>query len=212
MTPSPGEIRQHYNGIENVPGLHYNPTGWNSENPNFEEAIKAVRPAVIIEVGVYVGASIITTLNAAKKHGLAPIVYAVDTFHGEALKPIGHIPAWPTVPTWNRPTQMQQFLKNIHAAGFSGQVVPVQEFTAWGARILTAWGVKAQMLYIDGDHSEEGAGRDMRDYWPLLEVGGRAVGDDLGYGGVWRSVGRFAQEIGHDVRAESGQWVIDKKS
>lgn len=212
MKPTADEIRTLYAGIDKIPGLSFNAPGWNSENPNFEEAIKAVRPSVIVEAGVYLGRSCIHTLNMAKKHGLSPTLYAIDTWYGHAGQPIGHIPSWPLAPSWSAPTQMQQFLFNIKSAGFDGQVIPIQEFTFWGARILKAWGVKCQMLYLDGDHRYHGCKSDLQEYWPLLEVGGRAIGDDLHTegGGVWRAVGEFAQEIGHDVRSESGQFVIDR--
>lgn len=212
MTPNPADIRQHYVGIESLP-LSFNPTGWNSENFNFEEAIKQIRPSVIIEAGVYLGRSVSHMLTMAKKHGMSPILYAVDAWVGEAGHPIGHVPAWPTRPTWREPTQVQQFLFNIKHSGWESQVIPIQEFTSHGAAILRAWDVKADLIYLDGDHLEPGCYSDLAAYWPLLRVGGRMIGDDLnGYGGVWRAVGRFAQEHGQSVRAESGQFVIDKVS
>lgn len=214
MKPSPDEIRSIYAGIEGVIGLEVDIRGWNHENPNFEEAIKSVAPTVIIEAGSYLGASVIHMLTVAKRRGLYPLVYSVDAWHGPNGHPIGHLPESQIPASFNRPTQYQQFLRNIKSRGFDSQVIPIQAFTAWGAEILKAWGVKAQVCYLDGDHSYNGCLADLRSYWPLVEIGGRVIGDDLHYagGGVWRAVGEFASEIDHDVRSESGQFIIDKRS
>lgn len=208
--PHESEIRNIYDGVEKL-NLEVILRGWNSANPNFEEAIKVVRPSVIIEAGVYLGASVDHMLTVCKRYGLAPLVFAVDLWQGPACGPIGHLPDTIIPPrSWDAPTQFQQFAFNMKKRGWDGQVIPIQNFTHYGAAMLKKWGVTCQMLYIDGDHRREGALDDMRSYWPLLEVGGIAIGDDLGERGVMQAVSQFAEEVNHPVRPESGQWVIHK--
>ncbi len=207
--PTKAQIATYYAGIEDL-RLPVDLRGWNSENPNLAEAIKQVRPTVIVEVGCYLGASIDHYLTVAKSLGLEPTVFACDLFWGNAAQAIGHIPNFGDTIKWTPPTQMMQFLANMKSRGWDGQVVPIQNFSFWCARILSTWGVRCQMLYIDGDHGRDGALADMRNFWPLLDVGGRMIGDDLGTAGVLQAVAEFGKEVGHEVRPESGQFVIDK--
>ena len=50
-------------------------------------------------------------------------------------------------------------------------------------------------VYVDGDHSYEGASNDIRNYWPKLKPGGIMAIDDYEIGGWWRDgVVRAANE------------------
>lgn len=207
MTPTRDEIRGIYAGIESASGLGLNTQGWNSETPIFNEVIRLTNPGVIVEVGVWNGASVITMGKCCRARGLSPIIYAVDVFPGMIGERdhIGNMPFDQIPPPWRTPTRYQQFLFNIKASGFDDMVVPMPTFTRWGAKMLAFWGVEADLIYIDAGHDEDSVTGDLIDYWPILRGGGIMFFDDLGYPGVLAALGRFGQDHGLSLCIVGGQ-------
>lgn len=41
------------------------------------------------------------------------------------------------------------------------------------------WNKKFDLIYVDGDHTQDGAAKDLRDVWPLLAPGGSILIDDV---------------------------------
>ena len=78
-------------------------------------------------------------------------------------------------------------------------------------------------IYIDGDHTLEGAAEDLEAWWPKVKSGGYFAGHDYSSSlGVMKAVDGFCGENGLDVRtwaprrAEDGpmhlaDWLIEKK-
>ena len=56
--------------------------GWGGDSPAFAELIKAVRPALVIEVGTWKGASAVSMADAAEREGLSTTIVCVDTWLG----------------------------------------------------------------------------------------------------------------------------------
>jgi len=56
--------------------------GWNSEHPLLREAIRVIRPGLVIEVGVWKGASTIFIAEQLRVAGLESAVLAIGTFLG----------------------------------------------------------------------------------------------------------------------------------
>ena len=54
---------------EFIPVLAEDRQGWNSDQPAFEEIIRNLRPDIVIDVGVWKGASTILLANLLKRHG-----------------------------------------------------------------------------------------------------------------------------------------------
>ena len=186
--------------------------GWNSKKPLFDQLIEAVQPKVIIEDGVWKAASLIHMLECCAKRGLRPLAYAVDVFYGLAGMEFGDVPRDTQIPrNWNRPTMYQQFLYTIKGAGFSAQVIPVVNFSQFASHILGTWGVKACLIYIDADHSEDAVYKDIMQYWNLLRAGGVMFGDDFGgYDGVPLAVKRASDKIGVPFSVQDEQWLMPK--
>ena len=69
-----------YNGF--VPTFAEDRQGWNSEHTSFEEIIRGLRPSVVIDVGVWKGASTIYLADLMKQNAIPGVVIGVDTFLG----------------------------------------------------------------------------------------------------------------------------------
>ncbi len=54
---------------EFIPVLAEDRQGWNSDHPAFEEIIRNLRPDIVIDVGVWKGASTILLASLLKRHG-----------------------------------------------------------------------------------------------------------------------------------------------
>ena len=69
-----------------------------------------------------------------------------------------------------------------------------------------------ELLFIDGDHSYEGARRDFERWSPLVRAGGTVLFHDAvdtgGYGNVYPGVARFVSEIGSGWERRAGAGSI----
>ncbi len=126
---------------------------------------------------------------------------------------IGNPPPSPIPPHWSQPTLYEQGLFNVKASGFDDCIIPVWQLSRWGADCLRAWGVVADLIYIDGPHDEEPVLSDMNLYWDVLRPGGVMFGDDYSpsYCGVPQAVGRFSKQRGVAFHVDGSQWYLDPK-
>lgn len=217
-TPSKEEIKKIYEGIDLVEGLAYDPQGWNSDTPIFQEVIDHLHPKTIVEVGAWKGASTIHMARLCKALKLDTLIYSIDCWVG----PLG-VRLCPTPPTpipkhWSEPTFYQQYLFNIHYAGCHDCVIPFQAMTVPAARVLRDWHVQPELIYVDAAHDFQSAWDDIHAYWPLLQRGGIMLGDDYrsqpGIHDVGSAVRKFAAQnrLIHYVTNETkdAQWWIKK--
>lgn len=212
MHPGADQIRSIYAGIESVTGLRVDLQGWNVFHELMAELVHRTQPKVIVEVGVWKGASLLAMAGLCRKEGLGTILYGVDTWHGLQGAMIGWLPETAVPVHWDRPSFYQQFLFNVKRSGYDDCVVPVCAFSDWGARMLGNWQVVSDLLYVDASHDELHAYADMHAYWELLRSGGVMFGDDLtdSYPGVERAVVNFCAAKGIPWERRGGHWVIAK--
>lgn len=209
MRPSPDDIKSIYSGIQHLP-LQVDLQGWNSHGPIFEGVISRVQPKVIIEVGSWKGASAIHMARLASE----AIIYCCDVWIDPIGVGLGEFPRTQIPPRWNAPTFYFQFLFNVLASGCNDRIIPVRGLTVPIAACLGAWGVQADMIYLDASHDELSVAQDLVAYWPLLRKGGILFGDDYSnHPGVKRAVQKFARgrTINEWQAAEGSQWSFDPK-
>lgn len=185
-----------------VKPLPFDQHGW--FEPEKERAISAlcdmVRPRVVVELGSWAGKSAIWF---ARRVGPEGTVFCVDHW---ALG----------VRACDRPDVQERaprifhlFLSNMVHAGVSDRVVPVRMSTLEAASVLD---VRADMIYVDADHSEDAVYRDVLTWLPHLSEGGVICGDDwdgLCAKGVRRGVMRAAEELGRRVCADGYVWWLE---
>jgi predicted O-methyltransferase YrrM len=180
--------------------LPYSMHGWNQDSPVFAELIEKVKPKTIIEVGVWMGASLCNMLDMAKNAK----AYAVDTW-------LGSLEFWTNgAGTFDRnlmlnrgyPRCYDQFYSNIIHRGHVDRVEPIPLPSDIAAEVLCFRGIKADLIYVDASHEYERVKRDFESYLPLLSDCGAIFGDDTS----WPGVARFVHEIKAEVRGD--KWIF----
>jgi SAM-dependent methyltransferase len=196
-----------------VPTFAEDLQGWGSPHPVFEDIVLRLRPPIVIEVGVWKGATSIHLAQLLETHGVAGQVIAVDTFlgsleHGNpASENFGLIPR-----RHGMPLLYDQFLANVVRTGMSHRIVPLPQTATTGALLLRHQGVQADLIHIDASHEYDDVLQDARIYWDILTPGGYMVGDDYHpyWPGVVRAADDFAKAKDVGLEDHAGKWVVRK--
>lgn len=196
-----------------VPMFPEDRQGWNSQHPVFDQIIRAIRPGIVVDVGVWKGASTIYLAELMKSTGIAGTVIAVDTF-------LGSVEHWDRnsgfaalIPRrFGMPLLYEQFLSNVVRCGAQDRVVPLPQTSTTASLLLRRVGVQAGLIHIDASHEYEDVLRDARAYWDILLPGGFLVGDDYDqyWPGVVQAANQFATEKGLQLMTSTPKWIVRK--
>jgi cephalosporin hydroxylase len=157
----------------------------------------------VVEVGVWLGCSVIHLAKRIQEDRRSVLVYAVDTFTGadcvtdqmaDFIKLAGG-------------SLLPQFKANVREAGVENIVVPVERASP-GAADEFADGT-VDLVFLDADHTYEGVKADLAAWFPKVKSGGILAGHDLcgNYPGVWRAL----EEINLGYVEEGGSvWSLKK--
>lgn len=141
--------------------------GWFHHGTKILELIEAHRPVVCVELGTWLGASAIPVARSVRRWGGS--VTCVDLWMGEVERKAGLQPASP-------PWMLASCARHILEAGVGASMRLVLASTAEAA---AAWsGPPIDYLYVDADHSYEGAKADLEAWLPHVASGGLIAGDD----------------------------------
>ncbi|CAN6218410.1 unnamed protein product [Urochloa humidicola] len=192
------------------------PRGWGSTGAVFAELIESVRPAVIIELGAFLGASALHMAAVSRNLSLSPAILCIDDFRG-----------WPAFrdrfrrdvppPQHGDALLLPQFMANVAAAGeeAAAGVLPLPFSTASALTALCGWGVYADLIEVDAGHDFHSAWADINLAWAVLRPGGVMFGHDYFTSaddrGVRRAVTLFAKVKGLTVRPHGQHWVLSPK-
>ncbi len=152
--------------------------GWGSEHPYLVEAMDAVQPRVVVEIGVWKGGSTLTMARRLKELRLDAVVIAVDTWlgswdHWENDEWFGHLRLEKGYPTLAR-----AFMANVVKSGLQDYVVPLPLDSLNAAHVIRSFDIIPDVVHIDGGHDYEAVSADLRVWWDLLKPGGLLIGDD----------------------------------
>lgn len=140
----------------------------------FDLAQKLSDSAVVVEIGSYLGASTCFLAEGLLNSSANGHVYAVDTWTNAAMS------------EGERDTY-SEFLNNIEP--YKDIVTPLQGFSA---DISKTFHHKIDLLFVDGDHSYEGARNDLENWLPKVREGGYVVCHDYSWAkGVQRAVKEY---------------------
>lgn len=127
------------------------------------------RPHTVIEVGSYLGAS------AVKWASIAERVICVDTWLGS----YEHYNGIPRAGNGS-PDIYDTFLSNMVKCGVADKVEVIRLPSSIAFEVLYTKGIRADLVYLDGDHSFNGTAMDIQNYRLLVKDGGLISGDDYG--------------------------------
>jgi hypothetical protein len=190
-------IWQDHDPYANFPDSLYgqDTQGWGSGHPWLADAVKAVRPKVVVEIGVWKGGSVMTLAKAIKEQDLDACVIAIDTWLG----------AWDhwLDARWfkelcfenGQPRIMKKFLQNIVSANLQNYVVPLPLDSVNANVVLQKRGIRPDIIHIDGGHDYRAVITDLMLWWPLLRPGGILIGDDYTTEGGWPGVRQAFDEF-----------------
>jgi predicted O-methyltransferase YrrM len=151
--------------------------GWHSQHPYLARAIAEVRPRIVVEVGVWKGASVVTMAKEMQRLGLDGAVIAIDTWLGSAEhykeKFIADMDF-----EFGYPRLYRKFLANIGHEGLTDYVVPLPLDSINAFQLLKMRGVRPDVLHIDAGHDYASVMADLKAWWPELTPGGILIGDD----------------------------------
>lgn len=168
--------------------------GWGEGHPWLIETIGAIRPSIVVEVGVWKGASTLRMAAELKRLGIDGVVIAVDTWTGSSE-------LWTTA--WfddlafvqGRPTLQAKFMTNVLAAELKDYVVPLPLDSLNAADLLQRWQINPGMIHLDGGHTYEGVRAELAAWWPGLRSSGALIGDDYHRDGRWPGVRQAFDEF-----------------
>ncbi|WP_174301849.1 class I SAM-dependent methyltransferase [Caulobacter sp. S45] len=187
--------------------------GWGSDHPVLRNAIEAIRPKIIVEVGTWKGASAIHMAALTKALGLDTVIICVDTWLGSPEHYLGRGEGWreSLLLRHGYPHLYFTFLSNVIRHDHVDCIVPLPSTSENAAYILKEKGIKPDLVYIDAAHEEEPAYRDIKAYWELLSPDGVLIGDDyLSWEGVTRAAQRFAVEVQRPIVGTWGKFAISR--
>ncbi|HEY0185520.1 MAG TPA: CmcI family methyltransferase, partial [Rhodopila sp.] len=179
--------------------------GWGSDIPLFRDLLSEVRPALVVEVGTWKGASAIHMAGICKELELKAEIVCVDTWlgnwqHWTRDSGIGSKGDLRIVNGF--PTLYFQFLSNVLSKHHSDIITPLPLTGIAGAKLFAHYKLRPDFVYIDGDHEYESVIFDLRAWLQLVSDGGVLLGDDYEWPGVRRAV--------EEIRAE-GAWTVEIK-
>lgn len=168
---------------------------WQGDNAIFRGLVRETQPSVIIEVGSWYGMS---AINMAKAAPDGCEVVCVDTWLGPPQALLQHGGNETLLRRKNGfPQFYYSFLSNVRNSGMQDKITPLPLPSQSAAGLLSELGVKAELIYVDGEHDEEPAYRDILAYSKLLAPGGVLFVHDYepGRAGVVKAVDRFAWDM-----------------
>lgn len=165
--------------------------GWHSQHPYLTRAIAEVKPAIVVEVGVWKGASVVTMAKEIQRQKMDAVVIAIDTWLGSSE----HYLWEKFIPDldfeFGYPRLYHKFAANICNEGLQDSVVPLPLDSINGFQLLKEKGIRPDVLHIDAGHDYMSVMGDLKAWWPQLTPGGVLIGDD--YFKSWLGKGKWPE-------------------
>jgi hypothetical protein len=178
------------------------PHSWFANAPLMGAILNELKPALLCEVGSWMGAS-------ARFQASFPFVQKlICVDHWDRTRVENWVPG--THPEEWMDNMYEHFMANTVHAKLHHKIYPLRMDSAAGASYLAARGMKFDWIYLDGAHATVGVTADIQSYLPLLAANGLLCGDDWTYAtepeNVRGAVMEMATRIGAQVHAQGNFW------
>jgi predicted O-methyltransferase YrrM len=192
--------------IESVPA---DTQGWGSKAAVFAKLLDELKPEKIVEVGTWKGASAIHMAQICRDQEIETDILCVDTFLGASGLYLRQGFAEEMLKMKNgMPTIYQTFLRNVIEADLTDVITPLPLPSREAAVVLVKRRVRADLIYIDGDHSYEGCLEDLTAFRQVLAPGGLMLADDKSFPGVAQALDEFSAETGAKMIPTSNKVIL----
>ena len=152
--------------------------GWHSQHSYLARAITEAKPGIVVEVGVWKGASVVTLAKEIQRQKLDAVVIAIDTWLGSSE----HYLWEKFIPDldfeFGYPRLYHKFAANIVNEGLADIVVPLPLDSINAFQLLKEKAIRPDVLHVDAGHDYHSVMADLKAWWPQLKDGGVLVGDD----------------------------------
>jgi Methyltransferase domain len=148
-------LDQAWEATQKVPGY------LTEKEARFLGLLAACVPAkgTIVEIGSFKGRSTVMLAKVASHYGGGPVV-AIDPHNSPIL--LG-------IPSEPQTSSYRDFLENVRTAGVAAHVEPHAEYST---AVAKSWNRPIRFLWIDGDHTYEGAKSDLDGFFPHVVPSG----------------------------------------
>lgn len=190
--------------VSNILGANAEPIpeGWFDFEKVYDRAVElyANDDAVFVEVGTWLGQSAIhMALELRKWRSTLPSTafYCVDTWKGSPAEEIHKVA--------QKVDLFKMFMERVVKAGVEDYIAPIQRPSNEAARMFRDRSV--DFVFIDADHSYEGVGYDLKDWYPKTKK--VIAGHDWRWGEVNLAVRQFAREHSLKIKVMGTCWWIE---
>ncbi|VDM40319.1 unnamed protein product [Toxocara canis] len=166
-------------------------------------------PKRIIEVGAYKGNFTNDMAISCRRFNIACAIIAIDTWQYNSW-----MRGYGDPENGNDTLFFNEYLSNIVYYNNSQIVAPYRISTRGAYVALKCAGVKADLIYVDADHTFKAVYDDMNMYYDLLADNGVMFGDDLWFPEVKRAVDAFSKlrkgnliDLG---QMDARTWLVEK--
>jgi hypothetical protein len=181
-----------------------------SQHRYLAEAVRELRPRVIVEIGVWKGVSAMVMGRAARDLNLDCAIIAIDTWLGSAEHWIGSTASLTVDRRFGYPMTYYTFLSNVMHDKQAHRFVPLPLDSTNAYEVLRHHGIVPDVIHIDAGHDYRSVMNDLTLWWPMLREGGVLLGDDYYTGGQWPGVRRAFDEFFGSIEHDGGKCRVRK--
>lgn len=190
-----------------LPPLHETIPGWFDFQNAYDLMVAEARDGgVLVELGNYLGRSLVYLGHKAQQSGKALRIYGVDTYRQDPV-PYHHVEVMAVGTRW-----LPVIAQNVHRAGL-GDTVNLLQCLSWDAARLFDDGA-VDGVWVDAAHDGPSVARDIAAWWPRLRSGGYMGGHDYSsaFPDLMAVVDAWAESEGLllDITTSPASWLVRK--
>jgi len=178
---------------------------------NIYNIYKSKENVIFVELGVWMGKSIIYMGNKLKEDKSNIKLFAVDNFVGsQNPNPKGEVQITKKVSIEKYGGNFyKQYNQNVIDCGVRNYIIDIQKPSLEAVNDFEDNSI--DFIFIDGDHHYNAVSKDFKVWYPKIKNGGVMAGHDITHQGVKRALEEFCKKNNIDYKLVSkSSWKIKK--